>query len=249
MLSQMLSGQERKLAALHRAPATQCNYHRTALALPPAAAGPGFLPEAAAAFDASSFLCCIRTTTRVRDNPLHQTAAKPTSDRTHRLSARHLPVPPHMSQGTAPVPAHSRHVFASMPSAAALLVLGPALVDAAAARAPVNTSSWRREETSGGGAARCCCCCTSGSPCAAARGTTALGRVLPRAGWPPKACRGRGRLESPQACHWAGLQSLYNSNLRSYLAGSAGTAAGTAVLHHVGGLLGGPCRRCCGVSR
>ncbi len=28
---------------------------------------------------------------------------------THLLSARHLPVPPHMSQGTTPVPMHSRH--------------------------------------------------------------------------------------------------------------------------------------------
>lgn len=56
------------------------------------------------------------------------------------LRARHLPVPPHMSQAVAPVPAHSRHTLASISAACALpLVLEPAA--AAAAAAPVNTSS------------------------------------------------------------------------------------------------------------
>ena len=32
------------------------------------------------------------------------------------FSALHLPVPPHMSQGTAPVPAHSTHLFSALPT-------------------------------------------------------------------------------------------------------------------------------------
>ncbi len=122
----------------------------------------------------------------------------------HLLRARHLPVPPHMSQGVAPVPAHSRQVLASI-SAFALLAPGPAVVAAAAAAAPVKTSSWRREETSGGGGGRACCCCSPASPCAAARGVTAWHRACRRAGWACRSGKGTGGARSPHWRHWMRL--------------------------------------------
>ena len=52
----------------------------------------------------------------------------------HLFNARHLPVPPHMSQGTTPVPKHSRQRGSSA-TAGSAAVFGPAAVPGSAASA------------------------------------------------------------------------------------------------------------------
>jgi hypothetical protein len=82
----------------------------------------------------------------------------------HRLSARHLPVPPHMSHGTTPDPAHSRHRGSADASGAAPPSSAAADPAAASPTSP-STDSWCRRVTSH---TQPPACRPSSSPCCSA---------------------------------------------------------------------------------